>query len=114
MADDRDRPSLRDFNPHADQNGQFMGQDSPLDVAHAADLQKQMNENPDGQAETARLASSRQRLDSIEGGSIETSDATAAETPEENIRRISDPSLPKRGSDADEAIDRATSSLGEP
>ena len=114
MADDRDRPSLRDFNPHADQNGQFMGQDSPLDVAHAADLQKQMNENPGGQAETARLASSRQRLDSIEGGSIETSDATAAETPEENIRRISDPSLPKRRSDADEAIDRATSSLGEP
>ena len=114
MADDRDRPSLRDFNPHADQNGQFMGQDSPLDVAHAADLQKQMNENPGGQAETARLASSRQRLDSIEGGSIETSDATAAETPEENIRRISDPSLPKHGSDADEAIDRATSSLGEP
>ena len=90
MANERDRPSLRDFNPHADQNGQFMGQDSPVDLAHSADLQKHLNEDPGGQAETARLASS---LDSIEGGSIETSDATTAETPAENIRRISDPSL---------------------
>jgi hypothetical protein len=94
MAQDKDRPSLRDFNPHADQNGQFMGQDSPLDVAHPADLQKQLNENPSGQAETARLASDRQRRDSVEGGSIETSEATASETPAEHIRRISDPSLP--------------------
>ena len=93
MAQDKDRPSLRDFNPHADQNGQFMGQDSPLDVAHPADLQKHLNENPSGQAETARLASDRQRRDSVEGGSIETSEATASETPAENIRRISDPTL---------------------
>jgi hypothetical protein len=95
MANERDRPSLRDFNPHADQNGQFMGQDSPVDLAHSADLQKHLNEDPGGGAETARLASSLQRRDSVEGGSIETSDATAAETPAENIRRISDPSLPK-------------------
>ena len=88
-----DRPSLRDFNPHADRNGQDFGQDSPLDVAHPADLQKHLNENPNGPAETARLASDRQRLDSVGGGSIETSEATAAETPPENIRRISDPSL---------------------
>jgi hypothetical protein len=112
MANDRDRTSLRDFNPHADQNGQFMGQDSPLDVAHAADLQKHLNEDPGGQAETARLASSRQRLDSIEGGSIGTSEATAAETPPEHIRRISDPSLPKGKGDAEEAIERATSGFG--
>jgi hypothetical protein len=112
MANDRDRSSLRDFNPHADQNGQFMGQDSPVDLAHAADLQKQLNENPAGQAETARLASSLPRRDSLEGGSIATSDATAAETPAEHIRRISDPSLPKAESDVEDAIDRATSGLG--
>jgi hypothetical protein len=112
MANDRDRSSLRDFNPHADENGQFMGQDSPLDVAHPTELQKQLNENPDGQAETARLASSLPRRDALEGGSIATSDATAAETPAEHIRRISDPSLPKAEGSADDAIDRATSGLG--
>ena len=112
MANDRDRSSLRDFNPHADENGQFMGQDSPLDVAHAAELQKQLNDNPGGEAETARLASSLPRRDALEGGSIATSEATAAETPAENIRRISDPSLPKTESTADDAIDRATSGLG--
>ena len=93
MADDRDRPSLRSFNPHVDDNGQFMGQDSPLDIGHPPALQKHLNEDPNGPAETARLASGRPRLDSIEGGSIETSEATADETPPEHIRRISDPSL---------------------
>jgi hypothetical protein len=88
-----DHPSLRDFNPHADRNGQDFGQDSPLDVARPDALQKHLNEDPSGPAETARLASDRQRLDSVAGGSIETSDATAAETPPENIKRISDPSL---------------------
>jgi hypothetical protein len=95
MARERDRPSLDSFNPHVDDNGQLMGQESPLDIGTPQALQGQLNENPGGQAETARLASSRQRLDSIEGGSIETSEATEAETPAENIRRISDPSLPK-------------------
>jgi hypothetical protein len=89
-----DRPSLRSFNPHADRNGQDFGQDSPVDVAHPADLQRHMNEDPNGPAETARLASDRQRLESVGGGSIETSEATAAETPPEHIKRISDPSLP--------------------
>jgi hypothetical protein len=88
-----DRPSLRSFNPNADRNGQDFGRDSPLDVARPADLQRHMNEDPNGPAETARLASDKQRIDSIAGGSIETSEATAAETPAENIRRISDPSL---------------------
>ena len=95
-AQAKDRPSLRSFNLHADHNGQDLGQDSPLDVAHPADLQRHMNEGPNGPAETARLASDQQRLDSIEGGSIETSEATAAETPPENIRRISDPSLSRK------------------
>ena len=92
-----DRPSLDSFNPNVDDNGQFMGQDSPLDIGTPQALQAQLNENPNGPAETARLASDRQRLDSIGGGSIETSEATAAETPPENIRRISDPSLSRSG-----------------
>ena len=90
------KPSLRSFNPHADRNGQDFGQDSPLDVAHPADLQRHLNENPNGPAETARLASDLQRRDSLEGGTIATSEATAAETPAENIRRISDPSLSRK------------------
>ena len=91
-----DHRSLRDFNLYADRNGQDFGQDSPLDVARPDELQKHLNENPNGPAETARLASDRQRLDSIEGGSIETSEATAAETPPENIERISDASLSRK------------------
>jgi hypothetical protein len=93
-AADRDRPSLDSFNPHVDDNGQFMGQESPLDIGTPPALRKHLNEDPSGPAETARLASDRQRLDSVAGGSIETSEATAAETPPEHIRRISDPSLP--------------------
>jgi hypothetical protein len=92
-AAERDRPSLDSFNPHVDDNGQFMGQESPLDIGNPPALQKHFNEDPSGPAETARLASDRQRLDSIAGGSMETSEATAAETPPEHIRRISDPSL---------------------
>ena len=87
------RFSLHDFNPHADRNGQDFGQDSPLDLARPDELQKHLNKDPNGPAETARLASDRQRLDSIEGGSIETSEATAAETPPEHVKRISDSSL---------------------
>jgi hypothetical protein len=95
---DDDRPSLRSFNPHADRNGQDFGQDSPLDVARPADLQKQLNENPNGPAETARLASDLPRLDSTKGGSVATGEATAAETPPEHIEKISDASLPRTGS----------------
>lgn len=94
-----DRPSLRDFNAYADRNGQDFGQESPTDLARPAGLQSLLAEDPSGPAETARLASSQPRLDSIEGGSLETSVATAAETPAETIRHISDPSLSPKGKD---------------
>ena len=97
MADDRDRPSLDSFNPHIDDNGQFMGQESPLDIGHPPALQKHLNQDPGGQAETARLASSRQRLDAIEGGSVETSDATAAESAPGAVEHLGDASLPRPG-----------------
>lgn len=94
LAPDAGRnPSLRDFDAYADRNGQDFGQDSPTDLARPPELQKAMTEDPSWQAEVVRVASSQPRLDSIQGGSIETSEATAAETPAENIRHISDASL---------------------
>jgi hypothetical protein len=106
-----DRPSLRDFDAYADRNGQNMGQDSPLDVARPAKLQNLLNEDPGWQAETARIASGLSRIDSIEGGSIETSEATAAETPAETIRHISEPTLSPQDRDATaEAIARMAES----
>jgi len=115
MADDKQgRPSLRDFNPHADRNGQDFGQDDPLDVARPDELQRELTRNPQGQAETARLASDHARLDAISGGSVDTVEATEAEMPPENLRRISDPSLPPSGATAtQDAIERATSTAGQ-
>ncbi|GJD50158.1 hypothetical protein OPKNFCMD_2895 [Methylobacterium crusticola] len=92
---DSPRPNLRSFDAYADRNGQDMGQDDPLDLARPADLQRRLNEDPDWDAEVARIASDRQRLDATQGGSIATVEATEAETPAENLRRISDPSTSK-------------------
>ena len=115
MADEnQDRPSLRAFNPYVDRNGQDFGQDDPRDLARPDDLQRELNRDPQGQAETARLASDRSRIDSISGGSVATVEATEAETPPENLRRISDPTLPPMGAAARQgAIERATSAAGE-
>ena len=110
MANEK-RPSLRDFDPYADRNGQDFGQDSPLDVARPADLQRELASDPSWQAEVARIASDGPRLDAIGGGSVATSEQTAAETPPENLRRISDPSLPRP--EAADAVDRATAPVGE-
>jgi hypothetical protein len=110
MANEK-RPSLRDFDPYTDRNGQDFGQDSPLDVARPADLQRELASDPGWQAEVARVASDGPRLDAIGGGSAATSDATAAETPPENLRRIADPSLPRP--DAADALDRATAPVGQ-
>lgn len=108
------RPSLRDFDAYADRNGQDLGQDSPLDVGRPAKLQSLLAEDPGWQAETARTASGFPRQDSLSGGSIETSEATAAETPPENLRRISDPTLsPADKNPAAAAIERATAVNGE-
>jgi hypothetical protein len=108
MADEKEgRDSLRSFNPYADRNGQDFGQDSPLDVARPKDLQRALNEDPGWQAETARIASDEPRLDSITGGSVETVEATEAETPAENLRHISDATLSPADKDATaQAIER--------
>jgi hypothetical protein len=89
------KPSLRSFNPNVDENGQNFGQDDPLDVGRPDSLRRQLNRNPGGEAETARLASDRQRQDSLQGGSIATSEATAAESAPGVVERLGDASLSK-------------------
>ena len=83
MANEK-RPSLRDFDPYTDRNGQDFGQDLPFDVARSDDLQRELASDPSWQAEVARIASDQPRLDAIKGGSAAISDATAAETPPGN------------------------------
>jgi hypothetical protein len=117
---EQDKPeNLKTFDPYRDENGQFMGQDAPTDLARPDDLQRRLNSDPSWQAETARTASGFARLDSVGGGSIESSDQTAAETPPENIARISDaagdvggPKVAGESPEAKEAVERATASLG--
>lgn len=86
------RSNLREFNAHADRNGQDLGQDEARDVGRPAELQHELESNPDWQAETARIASGHQRLDSVSGGSTASVEATEAETPPENLRHIGDAS----------------------
>jgi hypothetical protein len=90
--------NLKSFDAYRDENGQFMGQDEPTDVARPADLKRRMGGDPSGEAETARLASDSARLDSIGGGSIATVDETEAEVSKETIERLSDPRIrPENG-----------------
>ncbi|MCF4128496.1 hypothetical protein [Methylobacterium sp. SyP6R] len=113
------RPSLRDFDPYTDRNGQDLGQDSPLDVGVPPRTQEDMTHDPMGQAQDARTASDFNRLDAI--GATDGSQATEDETPPENLRRISDPSTggpaaqtpATRNSATKEAIDRATAAVGQ-
>lgn len=100
MADDNQRPSLKNFNATADRNGQDLGQDSALDVGLPQMTQADLKSNPSGEAEAARIASGTPRQDAT--------DATEAETPPENLRHL-------RGEDSStsEAIDRATAAIGQ-
>ncbi|GJE69250.1 hypothetical protein [Methylorubrum podarium] len=101
-----DRPSLKAFDAYADRNGQDVGTDSPLDVGVPARTQADLKGNPDGTAETARIASGRERQDAT--------DQTEAETPPDNLRRISDPSSRSEpDATAQEAIERATAAVGQ-
>ncbi|MEE7455721.1 hypothetical protein MPAR168_21000 [Methylorubrum populi] len=104
---DRSRPSLKTFDAYADRNGQDLGSDSPLDVGLPSRTQADLKSNPDGLSEAARLASGTPRQDAVE--------QTEAETPEENLRRISDPSTTpvKPDAKAEEAIERATAAVGQ-
>ncbi|WP_232627869.1 hypothetical protein [Methylobacterium sp. Leaf118] len=103
---ERTRPSLKEFDATADRNGQDLGGGSPLDVGRPARTQAELRSNPDGEAEAARIASGLPGQDAT--------DQTAAETPAENLRRISDPSTgsPEPDEAAKEAIERATAAVG--
>lgn len=108
----RDRPSLETFDAYADRNGQDIGSDSPLDVGVPARTQADLKSDPGGEAQTARIASGTPGEDA--------SDETAAETPEENLRRIGDPSSGKPAGEpaskreaVEEAVERATAAVGE-
>lgn len=108
---DRSRPSLKTFDAYADRNGQDLGSDSPLDIGLPSRTQADLKSNPDGLSEAARLASGTPRQDAVE--------QTEAETPKENLRRISDPSSSPASSPAKpdpqaaEAIERATAAVGQ-
>ncbi|CAO4174723.1 hypothetical protein [Methylorubrum populi] len=105
----RSRPSLKEFSAYADRNGQDFGTASPLDVGIPSRTQADLKSDPDGRAEAARIASGLPRQDAV--------DQTEAETPKENLRRISDPSTspsPATPDDsAQEAIERATAAVGQ-
>lgn len=103
-----DRPSLKAFDAYTDRNGQDFGTDSPLDAGIPSRTQADLKSNPDGTAETARIASGteHQGQDAV--------DQTEAETPAENLRRISDPSSRSEpDATAQEAIERATAAVGQ-
>lgn len=107
MTDETRRPSLKDFDAYADRNGQDLGQQEARDVGLPSRTQRDLKSDPMGEAQSARIASGATGDDAT--------DATAAETPAENLRRISDPS-PKVTAPPDaaaaEAIDRATAAIG--
>lgn len=103
MEQSRERPSLKEFSAGTDRNGQDLGQDSPLDIGTPSRTQADLKRDPGGQAEAARIASGTPGSDATE--------ATEAETPRENLGRISNADQP--GDSASEAIDRATAPVGE-
>jgi hypothetical protein len=99
----RDRPSLKQFDAYTDRNGQDLGGESPLDIGVPSRTQADLKGDPSGEAETARLASGMPRQDAT--------DETEAETPPENLRHIGDASQPD--TKAKDAIDRATAAVGQ-
>lgn len=98
--------NLKSFDAYADENGQNMGQSEPNDVARPGELQRRMASDPGGEAETARLASGR----TADGAD----EATEAEIPRETLECLGNASSSAPSGSADEAVDRATASLGSP
>lgn len=92
------RPNLKEFDAYTDRNGQDFGQDEARDVGRPAELQRELESDPGWQAETARIASGHQRLDSVAGGSTASVEATEAETPPENLRHLGDASTTPKSS----------------
>jgi hypothetical protein len=92
--------NLKSFSAYVDENGQNAGTE-PNEVANPAELQRVLHSKPDGEAETARLASGQRNSD----GTAETE----AEVPAENIDHIANPHI----AGADSPIERATAALGD-
>ncbi len=97
-----ERPSLKDFDAYADRNGQDLGQDSPRDIGVPSRTQGDLKSDPQGQAETARIASGTPGEDAT--------DATEAETPPENLARLRGEG---QSGATEEAIERATAAVGQ-
>lgn len=96
-------PSLRDFDPYTDQNGDIANGDvEPIHTPRASEVQQIMGSVASGPAETLRLGAGHTGDDAT--------DATAAESAPGVVERLGDATLP---GPAEDAIDRATSSLGE-
>ncbi|QGY01467.1 hypothetical protein MMSR116_05800 [Methylobacterium mesophilicum SR1.6/6] len=93
-----ERPNLRAFSASADRNGQDLGQDEARDLARPAELQRERDSDLGWQAETVRTASGHARLDSVSGGRTASVEATEAETPPENLRRLGDASTTPKAS----------------
>lgn len=96
-------PSLRDFDPYTDQNGDIAAGDvEPIHTPRASEVEQIMASVPNGPAQTLRTGAGRT--------SDDATDATAAESAPGVVERLGDATLP---APAEDAIDRATSSLGE-
>jgi len=95
-ANPSDRASLRSFNATADRNGQDLGQDEARDLARPAELMHERQSDPGWQAEVVRTASGQHRVDAVSGGSVDSVEATEAETPPENLRHLGDASTGPR------------------
>lgn len=91
--------NLNAFNAYVDENGQNAA-DAPNEISNPEELQRVLQSKPDGEAETARIASGRREDD----GTAETE----AETPAETIDHISNPHI----AGGESPIERATAALG--
>ena len=95
-------PSLRDFDPYTDQNGDVSAGDvDPALKPTRTEVEQVLSSVASGSAENFRRGTRRTGDDAT--------DVTAAESAPGVVERLGDASLP---SPAEDAIDRATSSLG--
>lgn len=91
--------NLKTFNAYVDENGQDANTASN-EVENPKELNRVLASKPDGESETARIASGRTLDDATA--------ATEAEVPAETIDRISNPHIAA----GETPLDRATAALG--
>ena len=91
--------NLKDFSAYVDENGQSANLE-PNEVGNAAELQSVLKSKPDGESETARVASGFKGEDATE--------ETEAEIPAANLDHIGNPHI--EGSER--PLDKATAVLG--